>query len=98
MLFRSAAIKVMDHSVICHSDVVKELDLTAQEQGIPVQRDILRTGGTDAGVIHVSRTGVKTGGVSVPCRYIHTPVEMVDLSDVHACVELVSAFVQKKLS
>ena len=97
-LGKGAAIKVMDHSVICHSDVVKELDLTAQEQGIPVQRDILRAGGTDAGAIHVSRTGVKTGGVSVPCRYIHTPVEMVDLSDVQACVELVSAFVQKKLS
>ena len=96
-LGKGAAIKLMDHSVICHSDVVKELDLTAQEQGIPVQRDILRAGGTDAGAIHVSRTGVKTGGVSVPCRYIHTPVEMVDLSDVQACVELVSSFVQKDL-
>ena len=96
-LGKGAAIKLMDHSVICHSDVVKELDLTAQERGIPVQRDILRAGGTDAGAIHVSRTGVKTGGVSVPCRYIHTPVEMVDLSDVQACVELVSSFVQKDL-
>ena len=97
-LGKGAAIKLMDHSVICHSEVVKELDLTALERGIAVQRDILRAGGTDAGAIHVSRTGVKTGGVSVPCRYIHTPVEMVDLSDVQACVELVSAFVQKKLS
>ena len=97
-LGKGAAIKLMDHSVICHSEVVKELDLTALERGIAVQRDILRTGGTDAGAIHVSRTGVKTGGVSVPCRYIHTPVEMVDLSDVQACVELVLAFVEKKMS
>ena len=72
--------------------------MIAKELGIPVQRDILRAGGTDAGAIHVSRTGVKTGGVSVPCRYIHTPAEMADLSDVQVCVELVSAFVQKKLS
>lgn len=93
-----AAIKLMDHSVICHTDVVRELGLTAQAHKISVQRDILRAGGTDAGAIHTSRAGVKTGGVSVPCRYIHTPVEMVDLSDVQACVELVSAFVQRKLS
>lgn len=97
-LGKGAAIKLMDHSVICHSEIVKELDLTALERGIAVQRDILRAGGTDAGAIHVSRTGVKTGGVSVPCRYIHTPVEMVDLSDVQACVELVLAFVEKKMS
>ena len=77
---------------------MKDLDFTAQERGITFQRDILRAGGTDAGAIHVSCTGVKTGGVSVPCRYIHTPVEMVDLSDVQACVELVLAFVEKKMS
>ena len=93
-----AAIKLMDHSVICHPDVVKELNLTAERCGISVQRDILRAGGTDAGAIHTSRAGVKTGGISVPCRYIHTPVEMVDLSDVQACVELVSSFVRKDLS
>ena len=97
-LGKGAAIKWMDHSVICHPEIVKELGLTAQEQGVPVQRDILRSGGTDAGAIHTSRAGVRTGGVSVPCRYIHTPVEMADLSDVQACVELVSAFIQKKLT
>ena len=97
-LGKGAAIKLMDHSVICHPDVVKGLTLIAKELGIPVQLDILRAGGTDAGAIHVSRTGVKTGGVSVPCRYIHSPAEMADLSDVQVCVELVSAFVQKKLS
>ena len=54
-------------------------------------------GGTDAGVMHTTRIGVRTGGVSVPCRYIHTPVEMADLKDAQDCVKLLTAFVQSKL-
>ena len=96
-LGKGAAIKVMDRSVICSPEVVKELELTAGEGSIPVQRDVMRGGGTDAGSIQISRSGVKTGGVSVPCRYIHTPTEMVRLDDVRAAVELLSAFVQREL-
>ena len=87
----------MDSSVICHPVVVQKLEALAQERGIPVQRDILRAGGTDAGAIHVARDGVLTGGISVPCRYIHSPAEMADLKDVRACVELVLAFAQSDL-
>ena len=50
-----------------------------------------------AGSIHVAREGVRTGGISIPCRYLHSPVEMVDLSDVTATVRLMTAFAQKKL-
>ena len=96
-LGKGAAIKVMDSSVICHPEVVSKLEELAREQGIPTQRDILRAGGTDAGAIHITRTGVKTGGISVPCRYIHTPVEMADLTDTQHCVQLAAAFAQCKL-
>lgn len=96
-LGKGAAIKVMDSSVICHPEIVAKLDTLAQEQGIAAQRDILRAGGTDAGAIHITRTGVKTGGISVPCRYIHTPVEMADLEDAENCVKLAVAFAQCKL-
>mgnify|MGYP000559180526 CR=1 FL=1 len=71
-LGRGAAVKVMDSSVICHPAMVALLEDTAREGDIPVQRDIMRAGGTDAGAIHLTRTGVITGGISVPCRYIHT--------------------------
>ena len=74
-LGRGAAVKVMDSSVICHPAMVALLEDTAREGDIPVQRDIMRAGGTDAGAIHLTRTGVITGGISVPCRYIHTPAE-----------------------
>ena len=85
----------MDSSVICHPEVVAKLEETAQARNIPVQRDILRGGGTDAGAIQNTRCGVKTGGVSIPCRYIHTPAETADLEDAQACVQLLAAFVQR---
>lgn len=96
-LGKGAAIKVMDSSVICHPEIVAKLDTLAQEQGIAAQRDILRAGGTDAGAIHLTRMGVRAGGISVPCRYIHTPVEMADLEDAENCVKLAVAFAQCKL-
>ena len=67
------------------------------EKGIPAQRDVIRAGGTDAGAIHSTRSGVCTGGISVPCRYVHSPLEMVDKNDVKACAELVAAFAGSKL-
>ncbi len=96
-LGKGAAIKVMDSSVICHPAVVEKLEALAKENGIPVQRDIMRGGGTDAGPIHVTRRGVLTGGISVPCRYIHTPVECADLGDAEACVKLAAAFARAEL-
>ena len=93
-LGRGAAIKVMDSSVICHPDVVARLEELAKARNIPVQRDIMRAGGTDAGAIHTVRAGARVGGISIPCRYIHTPAETADLSDAEACARLAAVFVQ----
>ena len=97
-LGKGAAIKVMDSSVICHPEVVSAMEKLAQEKGVPAQKDILRAGGTDAGAIHVSRMGVRTGGISVPCRYIHSPVEMTDVVDFNACVDLAVAYATAELN
>lgn len=94
---KGAAVKVMDSSVICHPAMVEHLESLGRAQDIPTQRDILRSGGTDAGAIHTTCAGTITGGISVPCRYIHTPVEMVDLTDAEACVRLTVALAQSKL-
>jgi putative aminopeptidase FrvX len=51
--------------------------------------------GTDADAIHLSRSGVPTGLVSVPVRYMHSPVEMVSLDDVDAAARLIAAFAQR---
>lgn len=92
-----AAIKVMDRSVICHPALVRELEALAKAEEIPYQMDVITAGGTDAGVIHKSRGGVVTGGVSIPCRYTHTPAELVYERDVEAVARLVTAFCEKKL-
>ncbi len=92
-----ASIKVMDGSVICHPQMVKRLEELAVAREIPYQMDVIRQGGTDAGSIHLTRSGVYTGGVSIPCRYMHSPVEMVDARDVEACAGLVAAFAEAEL-
>ncbi len=92
-----AAIKVMDSSVICHPQMVKQLKELARAQNIACQMDVLSDGGTDGGAIHKSRAGVYTGGVSVPCRYIHSPQESAVLSDVEDCARLLAAFAQAEL-
>lgn len=96
-LGKGAAIKVMDSSVICHPEMVAKLEEVAKAGEIAVQRDILRAGGTDAGVMSINRCGVITGGISVPCRYIHTPCEMASLKDVSACTALVVKLAQTPL-
>lgn len=94
---KGAAVKVMDRSVICHPAVVEKLMTLAEEKSIPAQRDVLQFGGTDAGPIQGTRGGVYAGGISIPCRYTHTPTELVDLRDVKACADLTAAFAACKL-
>jgi endoglucanase len=50
--------------------------------------------GTDADAFHISRGGIPTGVVSIPLRYMHSPVEMVQLGDVEACARLIAAYAQ----
>lgn len=50
-----------------------------------------RNTGTDADAVHLSRGGVPTGLVSIPLRYMHSPVELVQLDDVHAAARLIAA-------
>ncbi len=47
---------------------------------------------TDADAIHLQRAGIPTGGVSIALRYMHSPVEMVELGDIDACARLIAAF------
>lgn len=92
-----AAVKVMDSSVICHPSMVAKLNELAAKHKIQAQNDVLKSGGTDAGSIHVTRLGVVTGGISIPCRYIHTPTEMADCNDIRACAALVTALAESEL-
>jgi putative aminopeptidase FrvX len=66
---------------------------TAEAEGIDYSISASGRGtSTDADVLQISRSGIPTGLVSIPLRYMHSPVEMVDLRDVEAAVELLAAF------
>ncbi len=88
----------MDRSVIAHPAVRRLLAETARDAGIPYQMEVLTRGGTDAGAIHLSREGVPTGAVSIPCRYVHTPSEMVDLRDMAGARDLLVALLQRPIT
>jgi putative aminopeptidase FrvX len=69
---------------------------TAEAEGIPFTvAASARSTGTDADAIHISRGGVPTGLVSIPLRYMHSPVEMVQLDDVSNAARLIAAFAQR---
>jgi endoglucanase len=82
------AIKVRDSSFIADPRVVDWMVKTAQDAGIPYQLEVLTAGGTDGRAIQLTRSGVPAGCVSIPCRYIHSPSEMVDSDDVENAVKL----------
>jgi endoglucanase len=79
-----------------HPAVFELLYETAEAHKIPFTVDASsRYTGTDADAIHLSRRGVPTGIVSVPLRYMHSPVELVQLDDVHNAARLIAAFAQR---
>lgn len=86
-----AAIKVKDARHIVPPAVKNLMIDTAEQHGIPYQIEILTGGSTDASAIQQVRAGIPSGCVSIPCRYAHTVSETVDITDVQACVDLLTA-------
>ncbi len=85
---KGPAITVMDRSFIADKRLVRLLVDTAKANGIPYQFKQPGMGSTDAGAIHLSKTGVPSVAVSVPSRYIHTPVSLASLNDFDHAVAL----------
>jgi endoglucanase len=79
-----------------HPDVFELLHDTAEAEGIPFAVEVTRgTTSTDADAVYLSRAGVATGLVSVPLRYMHSPIETLDLDDLEHAVRLVVAFARR---
>jgi endoglucanase len=60
----------------------------AEKLNLPYQMEILEGGSTDARAMQLARAGVPAGCLSIPCRYVHSPSEMVDYQDVQQAVQL----------
>jgi endoglucanase len=84
---------VISRGSTLNESVFELLHAAGEEEGIPFTVEASgRATGTDADAVHLSRGGVPTGLVSIPLRYMHSPVELVQLDDVHAAARLIAAF------
>ncbi len=91
-LGEGVAIKIMDQGSISHPEVVKALLAAGEKAGVKTQREVLPFGGTDARAMQQSRGGIPVGTVSIPCRYVHSACEVVDLRDVQGAKALLLAY------
>jgi len=90
-LGKGPAIKVKDSQMLADPKLVAWMEHAALKAKIPTQREVLTNGSTDARAIQLTRSGVPTGGLVLPCRYVHSPSEMMDYGDVANAVELLIA-------
>jgi len=97
-LGKGPAIKVKDAGMIVDPRIVDWMVKTAAAAKIPYQLEVLERGGTDARSIQLTRAGVPAGCLSIPCRYIHSPSEMVDLNDVENAVKLLIELVSNPVT
>lgn len=93
-LGQGPAITVADRSIIVSRRVIDVLERIADESSIPFQYKLPTYGGTDAGAIHLTRGGVLSGVLSVPCRFIHSPASTMRMNDFENTVRMVSRFVE----
>ncbi len=84
---------VLGQGANIHPKIYAALRATAQEEDIPHHTEYLPMhSGTDAAALQVAREGVPTGLVSIPLRYMHTPVEMVALADIRRAARLLATW------
>ncbi len=98
-LGKGPAIKIMDgmmvNRFIAHPSIVRFLRKIAEEEKIPYQLEVLVGGTTDASMIALTKEGVPTGAISIPTRYIHSPIEVLDLTDAVNASKLLSTALAK---
>ena len=90
---KGAVIGYMDGGTIYDKRLFAYLRSVAEEKKIPWQMKTRVAGGTDAGTIHPSRSGVRVTSLSLATRYIHTPSGVADLRDIAAILSLSREFI-----
>jgi endoglucanase len=96
-LGKGPAVKVRDSRMLSDPRVVRLMVEAAERAGLPYQLEVLEGGSTDAAAIQLTRAGVPVGCVSIPCRYVHSPSEMVDIGDVENAVNLLVAILSNPI-
>lgn len=97
-LGKGPCVKFRDPGMLADPRVTDWMITTAEKAKIPYQREVLLMGTTDGKEIQISRSGVMTGALSIPCRYVHSASEMVDYNDLKNSVKLLTAMLSKPVS
>ena len=88
LIGKGAALSLMDGTTVYDIDLVRDIAKIAEEKNIMYQFRKSSSGGNDAGVIHKTKKGSKVVAISVPCRYIHSPVNVASKSDIENVFKL----------
>ncbi|WP_350344933.1 M42 family metallopeptidase [Proteinivorax tanatarense] len=92
---KGPALSVMDASIIVDKNLLKEIVKVADDFDIKYQFRQTAVGGNDAGKIKLTRDGIDTFTISMPCRYIHSPVSFLNLNDLESGINLVDKILGK---
>ncbi len=92
------AIKIKDARFLAAPEVVALMNTAADRAGVTAQHEILERGTTDASAMQLVRAGVRAGCLSIPCRYIHSPSETIDLNDVEGAIALMVALLKEPVA
>ena len=96
-LGEGTAIKAKDSGMIAHVGLVNLMKKRAADAKIPFQIEVLAGGSTDARAKQLSGVGAAAGCISIPCRYVHSPSEVVDIRDVQASIDLLVTILSNEI-
>ncbi len=96
-LGKGVAIKIKDETTLVSSRVRELLIESARRARVPYQLEVQLHGGTEAEAMQISRGGNLVGGVSIPARYLHTPLPIVDVNDAQNTIQLLRALLAEPL-
>ncbi|MCT4605707.1 MAG: M42 family metallopeptidase [Marinisporobacter sp.] len=91
-LGKGPALSLVDSSSYFDKNMIQNLLHITKSHGIKVQFKQTTKGGNDAGRIHLTREGIPTAAISLPCRYLHSPISVIHKDDFENTLKLVSLF------
>lgn len=94
-LGHGAVVSFMDRTTIYDKELYRIAFQEAEKLNIPCQTKTRIAGGNDAGSVHVSRTGVRTLAISIPCRCLHSPYCVAQISDMEQSYLLAEKMLEK---
>ena len=93
---KGPAVSILDGGSYSSKEMIKTIYETAQKNNIDIQFKQTTMGGNDASVIVTTNAGIKTGVLSIPCRYIHSPSSVADKNDINNAFNILKTLLSKE--